>query len=677
MTLSLVTAPDPIQVYPSGLIVVRCEDYLGAARGTLTTTADALSVAGTVVKDTQTIAVATGAGPVNQSTRFGLASNTVVVPWADITALYDNTDADGLWISLGLRVVGEAPATAQSSSSFYTHLSSGGSVGVGFGRGTTHRQTADVWKDVWGDQYRITAAIQWDDTSFLGTNLTVRAWGITGGTTELYLDVLYLMPYTTFSGVTNWWDFYQVNQFLPFKEAPNGTIDDGRDVDLDAVDNVLGQFSVVEFNTGFMSSAQGQSSSPNDYQEENHEPTVYNATNNLWDGSLMGLTDPASWMVFQASHLYLPAQTLIADDFPNTYLAPVPPPSLFPVISTPSMFTKYLIKGDSGAAGDNGFSELAGHMRARGTGGIDAFMQFGAGTLITGDANLLENHHPILSDLHDCIQTIAFESDHVYEIRTMLGKQTPNVELTYEGAVVRLDSGGNLDLTLENWGNAAVGPTPDQIAFAGPVNITGSYAANDRYWIKSEKRSYFWRAKCWADGDPEPDWQVEGWSYLEACDSGQANDDWVAYPYDTNWVGDANHDIVKVNPLFEYGVPTVIVKWELPSAVPMEVRYYDYLLEVDPAGSDPGYMYMQELAYDESAPSNELPVPYGSWRMVEGSKKVRHFNSDADGFNVHAWKDGNAPELQSSCVPLIYERVPVPGGVIPLFRPRVFSVSNV
>lgn len=676
MTLALVTAPSPIQAYPSGLIVIRCEDYLGPARGSLTTVIDNDSVAGTVVEDTQTIAVATGAGPVNQTTRFGLASDTLRVPWTDITALYDNTNAQGVYAFLGMRVVGEAPSSAQHLSSFYTHTSSGGSVAAGYGHDTTHITSTDVWKSVWGDQYRITAPLPIFDSSFTGTNLTVRAWGITGGTIELYLDVLYLQPFG--GGTTAGWDTLFTSQFPPLEFGPNGTLD--RDFDLDATDNVIGKFSVVFFDQGYKSSAQWESSTATDYQEANDEVTILDATNGTWGGfGTPPLVDPPSWMNFETCPFYLPAQTIIADDFPNVYTVPAPPPTINPVISTPSMFTKTFTKGDSGTAGDTGLSEQGGYVQARGTGGTGALMTFGNGNLITGDANNIQNHHPLLTDLEECIQTIAFESDTLYDLRILVGKQTPNPEITFDGAVVRLDGAGNLDLTLENWGNAVLGPTPDQIAFAGPFSVTTSYAANDRYWIKVEKRAYFWRAKCWLDGTTEPDWQIEGWDYLESSDSGNANDDWVGYPYDTNWTGNVNHDIVKVDPRDEFGPPSVFVNWETGSAAVMIVRYYDYLLEVDPAGTSPRDMFVQETNYDDTSPSNSLRIPFSaqrSWRMVEASRRVRHFNTDTNGYNFRVWKDTGAPEMQSSAVPFTFEKVMVQGGIIPLYRPRVFSVKT-
>ena len=97
MALTLVTATSPVNQLANGIISIRCEDYVGAARGTLTTTADGASVAGTVVAETQTIAVQTTF--VTRGTLYGGVANTVVVPKADLTL---DPDADSYHVFISM-----------------------------------------------------------------------------------------------------------------------------------------------------------------------------------------------------------------------------------------------------------------------------------------------------------------------------------------------------------------------------------------------------------------------------------------------------------------------------------------------------------------------------------------------------------------------------------------------
>lgn len=77
----LVIPGSPFAVYPGGVIAVTAEDFLGPARGTLTSAVDALASSGTRVRDTQTV---TTSIRTDAAGAFDEALDTLVIPLADL-----------------------------------------------------------------------------------------------------------------------------------------------------------------------------------------------------------------------------------------------------------------------------------------------------------------------------------------------------------------------------------------------------------------------------------------------------------------------------------------------------------------------------------------------------------------------------------------------------------------
>lgn len=77
----LVIADDAYKVYPGGVIVLRAADWLGAARGTLTTEVDALAPTATVVRDSQQVSASIRTAA---NTAFQEADDTFEIAFADL-----------------------------------------------------------------------------------------------------------------------------------------------------------------------------------------------------------------------------------------------------------------------------------------------------------------------------------------------------------------------------------------------------------------------------------------------------------------------------------------------------------------------------------------------------------------------------------------------------------------
>lgn len=88
MAPQLVVANAAYTAYPGGVVALRCSDWMGGARGTLSSEADARSAAGTVVRDSQQV---TTAIRTNANGAFQEADNTLVIDFASLPLQVDMT----------------------------------------------------------------------------------------------------------------------------------------------------------------------------------------------------------------------------------------------------------------------------------------------------------------------------------------------------------------------------------------------------------------------------------------------------------------------------------------------------------------------------------------------------------------------------------------------------------
>lgn len=692
MTLSLVDAPaGSIEQHPSGLIVLRAEDFVGPARAGLSTVADADSVSGTVVLEEQAFAVPTttaGAGSGTVSTRWGLASDTLRIPVSTISPYM--TGFTRIHAYAGLKVLGDVPSNARYKKShcLFNFLANGAQAGMCWGRDTSVRDDPDQMQtSLYGDQYKLQRSLLiWSDIS-LGTNLTLRAWGVTGGSMQFYIDLVYLMPHDRADNLSI---LFSGNFYRPFQLASNGVV--LVDQDNDDTDNVVGKVSVggAHFFEGM-----GGTTSPLDFQDAEDEPTVYNVTGNDWG---VDPVDPRSWLSFIAAPHYIPATSLVSE---ASFAGAATGNGIIHQSASGYLFLGELgnFGGPGHPAGTGWRRDGAGRIRcaipsSASVGGAfsttaHAELWIGLSEVISGAATDPRNYTHTLLGLEDFIMESTFECDTSSgEVNTMYGftayggsafpagTQASLLRNGY-GLVMRLTGGAlSADLLVIETTNI-VGATFTNGAvysFAGPTTLDASYTAGDRWRVKIERRRYRLRAKVWEDGTSEPgSWTFDAYMPFRWDESGGSGVGFIDYPYDTNWAGDTAHDIrfAPVYDDFQMSLPTIMC-FPQTTGAPQQIVYLDECyIDIDPEGASPIDMLVSEQNYDGGSPSNDETIPYATIpaaRFVEGSLRKRHFSADTLGFNVLAWKNGSAgPELQASMIPILYEL-----GKLGQFLPQIY-----
>lgn len=685
MTLTLVGPPanGTIDEYPSGLIVLRAEDYIGPARGTLAAVSDTDSLVGTVVEETQAFAVPTTLVEVAASQRWPLASDTLRIPIATLSPYA--AGETGFHAMVSLKVAGEPPTNAMYDKQWASYR--GGTCAMVWGRDTTMIEASRIHTAVFGNQYKITdfARIFWSTISG-NTNLVLRAWGVTGGTLNYKIDLIYLMPFRT-SG-----DGLRV-QFGPsnypaFDLLSNGVV--WRDEDNDDTDNVIGKFSTnwtrdvgeVWFQPILL-----------DFQEANDEPSSYDINGGGdWGGwdPLFGPLDPQSYLSFIAAPRYIPQVTLINEPFDGAATT-----GAGIVAATPEGYGYAGEGGNFGGAahpsGTSGWTkDGSGNLRcaiksssvlpAGGpyAGTPHADLMFGIVEWV-GVSTDPRNARQRIYQLDDFILETTFACDtSAGEINMLVGFQAWGVNVNQgptplgmlnNGYGCRLQlSGGVLNARmtyLESTGAVSPSFYPPSANtlydFTSTTTIDAAYSAGTVYRIKVERRRYRIRAKVWADGGSEPGtWTFDAYMPFRWGDAATTATGFIDYPYDTNWPGNVQHDDIfsEVWGNHSSSIPGITC-WPNPVTPHQMALIKEFIVTIDPAGSTPIDMGVQEENYDGTDPSNELTIPYAtepSWRFVEGSLRKRHFNADTNGFNLRAWKDGSAgPELQSSGLPFVWE----------------------
>ena len=696
MTLTLVADPGNGNVvqHPSGLVVLRAEDFVGGARGDLTTSADSSSVAGTVVVDTQAFVVpstlasaGTGASALR---RFALAANTLEIPIATLSPLLSaNTFFQAM---VTLKVEGDVPSNARykKTHSYYGVDQGGAAAGMAWGRDTTFISGVNIQTEFYGDQFKVTMPLQigWSTVSG-NTDLVLRIWGVTGGTMSYSLDLVYLM---TFGGDLRL--RHNLGNYPVLDLGTNGSVD--IDQDNDDTDNIIGKFSV-----GTVSHAAGVEgfSVPTDFQEAGDEPTAYNITDGDWTGPMPTTPDdPKSWLSFIAAPQYIPETTLINDPFAGAALGT----SGVTFATTEG----YILTGSGGNFGGpghpNGTSgwtrDGAGNIRcsivnsaASGTGTYAGFfphadLTLGVLDIISGSASDPRNYQHTLLGLEDATVETTFACDTasgevnlLVGFRAFSGNAFPIDQSFLDNSYgCRLSlSGGVLEAALMVVEEGAItSPTPTNGTiqdFSSTSTVDAAYAANTVYRVKVERRRYRMRAKVWLDGTSEPgSWTFD--EYMPFRWLGGGNEGFIDYEYDTNWSGDTDHDTVEVDIWYTAQQSIAgMTCWPNVTTPNQVVRCSEYILTVEPEGTTPVDMLVAEENNDGSSRSNDVTVPYAtipSARFVEGSLRKRHFSSDSLGFNLLGWKDGaGGPEMQASALPIAWEL-----GVLGEFLPQIYRL---
>jgi len=695
MTLSLVGAPAnaTIDQYPSGLLVLRAEDFIGPARGDLTTAADGDSVVGTVVVETQALVVPstlfTAGTGVTPSIRWPLAADTLRIPIATLEPYLSKELSFDLMVSL--KVTGDVPSNAryQKTHAFFNQFAGGAAAALAWGRDTTFLSGVNIQTEFYGAQYMITDPLSttWSVVSG-NTDITLRVWGVTGGSMEYALDLVYIMPTGGDRRIKNF-----LAGFSPLQLAPNGVVSE--DQDNDATDNIIGKFSVGGVNhvTGVMGIGP---MALTDFQEADDEPTAYDISSDDWTGPDPIPTDPKSWMAFIGAPQYIPEIQLVDDPF--TAIAPT---TNLSVIGPQGFMLDDQLGGIGGPGHSSGFNGWTGNnasellcylasSASQPSGFYGAFPHaiffVGHGDIVFGsDATDPRNYTHTLLGLEDFTSETTFACDTSSgEVSAIIGFQAfpddGNLGNDFQPGLLfgMLDNGYGVRLTLTGGvltatlavceTNHIASPTPNTgtiYEFATPITLDSSYTAGDTYRVKVERRRYRIRAKVWEDGTSEPgSWTFDEYMPFRWDETGGAGVGFIDYPYDTNWAGNAAHDVVDIDVWFR-GQQSAIGYMCFPHVTAPEqaVIAEDYQVWVEPAGSSVIDMLVTEEDWDGANRSNDVTIPYTtipSHRFIEGSLRQRHFNLDTQGFNLLAWKDGGSgPEMQSSALPIAWEKARV------------------
>jgi len=688
-------APASVITHEGGLITVRLFDFPGAARGTLTTPADALSTSGTVIKDTQTIAVQTSF--TSDSTLYGLAADSVVIP---LSSLNREDDID-YQPYIGMRLEGDVPTNAQAFSSWIAFR--GRSTGVFSVAGP------GVGSEVDG---AFAGSVEWLPRSLIAEytlrempfivshgdtagDFVIRAWGIAGGTLAIFLDTLYLVPVSGDEIPENTrWLRTGPADFAALSFDNDGTL--FRDEDNDDL-WWPGKFSVFLYDSVWTPGSD-RSAQLADFQEDDSEVTVADANGDeSWDGSDDLPPDPKSWMWYPVGGTQVGDVTLITDNFSVAATAGGG------VSSNIDEFIRFVETGtasqvstfwDAPGTTRRGFFIEVGsgvgtaYYGATGAGGLPnspfgwlidrAEIGYGQNTLLSGSGSDPRNYKRTLWPHLYCFEAVArFRlRDNMNLASAQLGRTGSYNETgreDYSGAWLQFDGTAAKLYLIISYDSGQIYDT-----ISGPITIDASYTLDEWIWVRVRKDGYHWRARAWEDGTTEPTtWGVDGYEPL--LRRPQVPAVFVDYEWDDNWVLSADNDAVFGDPRggpadpqarsgFTAGIGIgTTVKHGQPRC---RIEVDDFQLKWDPTSGSLGDMSVHQEKYDGSVDYGTVVVPYGSHRFIQGSFDNYHFNGDTNGYNIRLWKEAGSPDYMTAGMGLIYERAPF-GGIISLSHLRV------
>lgn len=661
MSLSLVAPTGAVTTLPSGIIVVRCEDYVA---GGASTVSDAASVSGTVVLEDQTVAVQTSFA--SQSTLYGSVSDTISVPRADLPI---DTGALRYRVFVAMRVGGEVPSNAKGGTTWESISRSGASAGFGWGLNTSYQDGPTAIARSRFEEYLIYDCSNLTSYSF--TTLRVRGWGVSGGDVEMRFDLIYLVPFILGP------DFSDTQQNsgifgLPLQFTTNGVL--LKDFDDDA-STWIGSHTVHGFNFPWMRDG------ASDVQENDDEPSV------VIDGATDWTDEPSprGHLAFIAGATKPPdAETMLDDTFGYADTVGRVDASQFWTVDG-----YYAGFGSGGGSIDNSYLDGFGDIW-RGwviRSGLPS-CYFGSGEsaslpLTDGESRIDwgRDDGSASADPRDYLETLAplregvfegaFRFDVLQEAYGMVGLDSDVGSAAVRvGGVIELDGSGNVKVSVR----LVFRPGVIEEIMDEDTVLTGVTTA-DLIRVKSERRGFTWRAKAWLDGDTEPGWQVEGVEPVVSRSSGGSYS-LVSHPWDTNWATSVNNDTVIYDPRQQIGtVPTFF-----PMAVAAvgagtsqtKIDLEQFTVSFDPGTGTPGDIDVKVVKYDGTTVLDPaITVPYGSHRFVAGTSKQRRFNTDTDAFSIWAWKsEAGEPDTEFASVGYIWElrdRTPVS-----VFRPQIY-----
>lgn len=319
MPPSLVVADAAYKAYPGGVIAVRCSDWMGAARGTLSSEADTRSATGTVVRDSQTVTTSIFS---NSTGAFQEADDTLEI---DLSTLPLEIDMTYLVLASYL-IEGDWDVTNEDTLRSGTQEYFNAACDFRwYGDSVNYLSDADTSNFSYLprllDQYRIGSAGYVGDV--VGNEvLTWRAYAQDGTTIEWLLDQIYLVPHVA-SGIHGQWEANDF-AFVPGTAYTFGSypLDDGSFVDGADGGDDQGKFTLHPYP---LREPTRSNDGGGDYQQKASSATAEYIARVVADGDFYGLSnttqpypdnEPGSSFAYGLhGPFFVPQQTWLEDDF--------------------------------------------------------------------------------------------------------------------------------------------------------------------------------------------------------------------------------------------------------------------------------------------------------------------------------------------------------------------------
>lgn len=683
-TLQVATPTGAVTEFDGGTRMVRCADYVGAARGTLEVVADAESICGNVVHDSQVVPYATSAGFGSpyladyEYADYQQADPTLVIPYDDL-----NLEEEIQYVVFaGIKVVGAGDnahcanetfmyATTQNVDliAYNEVISDAGALG---GELLPRPETNPTYRLIW--LAYLSYFNNFSDPPYhkfpgsatppITQYVFVAAAG-EDSTYETYLDAIYFVPYTatTTQGTHyfSWpadpsaWDPLEDNN-VTFDPKPTNDDDDSAATNaLNIIDDDAGYSVIYADQHGFGTQASGVGS---DYQRAKSEPSFYSICGQgRWDGfsAPSWPLDPESWLVVTVGLICIPQQTIETETFGTNHTG-VSPPWTF--LSASGNYYWRVMGGGSSVDVTGGALDFTNAVcstndsRSMANLGAVGFIQPTPGS--PSHADLRRTLQYMTAGTIDATAQIHANPDNG-QMYAWVGWENhtdaqPNSRWEIDGVALYVD-GGDLKATLRQHrmfsGNFS-GLVTNRVNFGtSPVTIQGGYSFGDSIRVKVERRYYVWRAKVWMDGDAEPgSWTLEGLQpHLYPDQSNSPTTMTISqYPYtdddQDNW-GQPR----RWTPTQDPTIGVVMDPQTGSATVSGRVTFTDFTLSYDPVGDRaPAHLSLEK--YDGTVQFGT--VEYTTDCVVLSCFEQHTFDADEQGFNVYLWSDSDAAELQAA-----------------------------
>lgn len=631
----LVVAGSPYTVYPGGVIALRATDWMGAARGTLSSETDSRAVTGECVRDTQTTATSLFGDPAGA---YAAVDDTLTIDLSTIPEIEEDMEyaiflsylIEGDWDTSTVNTLRESTQDMfRYACNIAYSVDAGSRIDIDYrARRREHYIVAQF-----GSGFTTSSPVT--------EELHVRAYAQSGTTVETLLDQITLLPYVTSGGTFN--GEWQAGDFA-------------------AVGARAGQGVVVDGPDG------GDSNGKFTWSGVTHETSTHMD---------LGFGDGGG--DYQQSPL-------------DEYVVEIDPSFGYPlentVTSTEAGAHAYSVSGSNYRADEqvltDTFTRVAGPdswgrtpqgyvWTTRGSGPTTwSTTANGTQGTMTRDANtgVLSQETGLSSSLGARIQSPSFDLAGVFSCSspTYSGSGTQRAHIRICISTVLADRSWVLHLNTLTlvWalylGNSrsydlAIGGGTFDHKFSSDVDISSWFAFGDPVGFRFEKKRYAIRARLWDASGAEPStWDVDTFVPFDTAVSG-ALSGVQDYPYSDSEA--FAHQTALLGACF----PSVQMGWAATSSY--SSLWDDITVDIDPYGSSDDMAATMENAQDVEV--GNITVPYGAWQFIHwGSGDFTEISGTPFlQFRSKAINESGAAELQRAEALFWYFRS-IHGNLIPM-----------